>query len=232
LYKSVQNLAYADNIDIIGRAMIEAFTILEKAAKGVNLFINQEKTKYMSVTKNSHASYPHYLEVGPHKFQVVHSFTYLGSDVNCDNDISAEIQKRILAANRCFHGLRTHLRSHLTSKNTKILMYKVRVLIRPVLTYASETWTLSKINERRLSLFERMVLRCIFGAKQENGIWRKRYSFDLHDTFNEPSIVTSIKVKILAWAGHLVRMNNDRTIKNIFNTKPDGVRSVGRPKLR
>jgi hypothetical protein len=27
-------------------------------------------------------------------------------------------------------------------------------------------------------------------------------------------------------------MNNDRTIKKIFNTKPDGVRSVGRPKLR
>jgi len=64
----------------------------------------------------------------------------LGSDVNCNNDINAEIQKRILAANRCFHGLRKHLRSHLTSKNTKILMYKV--LIRPVLTYASETWTL------------------------------------------------------------------------------------------
>jgi hypothetical protein len=25
---------------------------------------------------------------------------------------------------------------------------------------------------------------------------------------------------------------NDRTIKKIFNVKPDGVRSVGRPKLR
>ena len=101
----------------------------------MNLFINQEKIKYMPVTKNSHASYLHYLEVGPYKFQVVHSFTYLGSDIKCNNDISAEIQKRILAANRCFYGL--HLRSHLTSKNTKTLMYKV--LIRPVLTDASET---------------------------------------------------------------------------------------------
>jgi hypothetical protein len=27
-------------------------------------------------------------------------------------------------------------------------------------------------------------------------------------------------------------MNNDRTLKKIFNTKPDGARSVGRPKLR
>jgi sorting nexin-29 len=118
-YKSIQILAYVVDIDIIGRtqsAMIEAFTSLEKAAKDMNLFINQEKTKYMPVTKKSHENYPHHLEVGSYKFQVIHGFTYLGSDVNCNNDISEEIQKRILAANRCFYGLRKHLRSHLTSK--------------------------------------------------------------------------------------------------------------------
>jgi hypothetical protein len=27
-------------------------------------------------------------------------------------------------------------------------------------------------------------------------------------------------------------MNDDRTLKKIFNTKPDGARSVGRPKLQ
>ena len=198
-YKSAQILAYADDIDIIGRtqsAMIEAFTSLEKAAKSMNLFINQEKAKYMPVTKNSHAGYPHYLEVGPYKFQVVYSFNYLGSDVNCKNDISEEIQKRILATNRCFHGLRKHLRSYLTSKNTKILMYKV--LIRPALTHASETWTISETNEQRLSLFERKVLQCIFGAKQENETWRKRYNYELYEAFNEPNIVNYIKVNRLA----------------------------------
>ena len=30
----------------------------------------------------------------------------------------------------------------------------------------------------------------------------------------------------------MVRMNNNRTLKKIINTKPEGVRSVGRPKLR
>jgi len=86
-------------------------------------------------------------------------------------------------------------------------MYKV--LTSPVLIYASETWTLSKTNERRLSLFERKVLRYIFGTKQENGVWRKRYNCELYEIFNEPNIVNYIKVKSLAWAGHLVRMNND-----------------------
>lgn len=49
----------------------------------------------MSVTKNSHARHPSYLEVGSCKFQVVHSLSLL--TVRC-----LEIQKRILAANGCF----------------------------------------------------------------------------------------------------------------------------------
>jgi hypothetical protein len=73
-----------------------------------------------------------------------------------------------------------------------------KVPIRPVLTYASETWTLSKINERRLGLFERRVLRCIFGAKQENGTWQKRYNCELYEMFKDSDIVVYIKAKRLA----------------------------------
>ena len=81
-------------------------------------------------------------------------------------------------------------------------------------------------------MFDRRVLRCIFGAKQENGIWRKRYNHELYEIFNDSDIVVHIKVKKLAWAGHLMRMSDERTLKKIFNAKPDGTRSVGRPKLR
>jgi hypothetical protein len=55
-------------------------------------------------------------------------------------------------------------------------MYKVLVL-----TYASETWTLSKTDKRLLSVFERRILTCIFGAVQENGVWRKRYNYELYE---------------------------------------------------
>ena len=50
--------------------------------------------------------------------------------------------------------------------------------------------------------------------------------------FDEPNIVNYIEVNRLARAGHLMRMNNDSILKKIFNTRPDGVRRVGRPKLR
>jgi hypothetical protein len=91
---------------------------------------------------------------------------------------------------------------------------------------------LHKTNEQRLSLFERKVLRCIFGAKQQNGTWRRRYNYELYETFKEPNIVNYVKVKRLSWAGHRMRMINDRTIKKIFNIKPYGTRRAGRPKIR
>jgi hypothetical protein len=34
------------------------------------------------------------------------------------------------------------------------------------------------------------------------------------------------------WAGHLVRISGDRTVKKVFMGKPDGRRKAGRPKLR
>jgi hypothetical protein len=78
-----------------------------------------------------------HIETGSYKFEVVHSFTFLGSEVNCKNDISDEIKKRVLSANRCLHGLRKYIKSQLIPRKTKIMMYKV--LVRPLLSYASET---------------------------------------------------------------------------------------------
>jgi hypothetical protein len=47
-----------------------------------------------------------------------------------------------------------------------------------------------------------------------------------------PNIVTTIKVRRLEWAGHLVRMSDARTATTVFLGKPDGRRKAGRPKLR
>jgi hypothetical protein len=48
----------------------------------------------------------------------------------------------------------------------------------------------------------------------------------------KPDIIGYIKAKTLKWAGHLTHASENRIIKKIFNTKPEGTRKVGRPKLR
>jgi hypothetical protein len=49
--------------------------------------------------------------------------------------------------------------------------------------------------------------------------------------YRKPNIVT-IKVRRLEWAGLFVRMSDDRTIKKVFQGKPDARAKAGRPKLR
>jgi hypothetical protein len=64
----------------------------------MNLQINQNETEYMPVTKHECANGPVHIEIGSYKFETVCSFTYLESEVNCKNDISDEVKKRVLAA--------------------------------------------------------------------------------------------------------------------------------------
>ena len=49
-------------------------------------------------------------------------------------------------------------------------------MIRLALMYASETWTLSEsdIGLSRLSIFERKILRKIYGPVKEGKVWRIR----------------------------------------------------------
>jgi hypothetical protein len=45
-------------------------------------------------------------------------------------------------------------------------------------------------------------------------------------------MVTTISVRRLELAGHLVRISDDKNVKKVFLGKPDGRRKAGRPKLR
>ena len=41
-----------------------------------------------------------------------------------------------------------------------------------------------------------------------------------------------IKIRRLEWIGHVIRMNETRSVKKIFEGKLDGRRGRGRPRLR
>ena len=136
-----------------------------------------------------------------------------------------------MAASRCYFGLLRHLRSKLLSKTTKCKIYKT--LIRPVLTYGCESWILKKSDENLILVFERKVLRTIFGAVREGERWRTRYNFELQRDFNEPNIVAVVKTQRLRWAGHVARMDRSRAPSTLLrNEDPGGQRRAGRPRAR
>jgi hypothetical protein len=55
----------------------------------------------------------------------------------------------------------------------------------PVVLYGCETWSLTLREEHRLRVFEKRVLRRIFGAKrdEETGVWRKLHNEELHNLY-------------------------------------------------
>ena len=124
------------------------------------------------------------------------------------------------------------LSSRLLSKNLKINIY--RTIILPVDLYGCETWSLTRREERNLRVFENMVLRRIFGPRRDEvtGEWRRMHNVELNDLYSSPNIVRVIKSRRMRWAGHVVRIGEERGVYRVLVGKPEGRRPLGRPRRR
>jgi hypothetical protein len=73
-------------------------------------------------------------------------------------------------------------------QNKKIKTY--RTIILPVLLYGCETWSLTIREEHRLRMFEKRVVRRIFGSKRDEvtGEWRRLHNEELNDLYSKPNI--------------------------------------------
>jgi hypothetical protein len=58
---------------------------------------------------------------------------------------------------------------------------KLKTVIRTVITYGSDTWTLTKTDESQINIWERKVLRRIFGLVNDRGMWRIESNKELAD---------------------------------------------------
>jgi hypothetical protein len=151
---------------------------IEKEAKRRGLLVNENKTKYMQVARAVHNN--KYLCCGQHKFEHVKEISCLGSEINQTNSNSSEIQARILSGNRCYYAYGKLMKSRALNRSSKLKMCKS--FVRPVVTYGCEAWTLTDRDEQHLRIFERIILRKIFGPVQnKDGFWRIRTNYELNE---------------------------------------------------
>ena len=119
------------------------------------------------------------------------------------------------------------MKSRALNRGSKLKIYKT--LMRPIVTYGCEAWTLTSWNEQQLGIFEQKILGKIFGPIQdENGIWRIRKNHELNELIGSADRVRFIKSRL----GHVMRMDGGRMPRRILELKPMGRRTRGRPRKR
>ena len=89
-------------------------------------------------------------------------------------------------------------------------------------------------DERSLRMFENRVLRRLFGPKRDEvtGEWRKLHNEELNDLYCSPNIVWVIKARRMRWAGHVACMGERKSEYRVLAGKPEGRRTLGRPRRR
>ena len=95
-------------------------------------------------------------------FDMAKEFIYCGSAVTTKNYVRLKIKRRIALVNRCYYGLNRQLINRDLSRMTKLILYKTLIL--HVLLYGAEAWALLSTDAAALKVFERKVLRKIFGT--------------------------------------------------------------------
>jgi hypothetical protein len=86
--------------------------------------------------------------------------------------------------------------------------------------------------KNKLMIFERKVLRKIFGpTKERDGTLRIKTNDELDKLIRHKNIINYIKAQRLSWFGHLQRMSEERMFKKVYKWKPMLTRPLERPKL-
>lgn len=236
-HKRHQCLAFADDLTIITRSRKELKEVvrnLEHAAQEMGLLINEKKTKYMTwneeVFEANRWLAMTSMKNKTYKFEEVDRFSYLGTVITRQPGLTEELEARIMAGSRCVFALSRFLKSKEVSRKVKMRVYKT--VIRPVVTYGSEVWTLKQTDQNVLGVWERKVLRRILGGIKVNGRWQRRTNLEVRELYQEPDIIGVVKAQRIRWLGHVSRMEEERVPNKALKTELGGARRRGRPKTR
>ncbi|KAE9419610.1 hypothetical protein Angca_009757, partial [Angiostrongylus cantonensis] len=119
------------------------------------------------------------------------------------------------------------------TKNTRLRAHLFDSAVLPALTYASETWSLRKQDERSLSVIERAVERTMLVVSRFTQIRDGTRSSDLRQRSKIKDAVLYAKQSKIRWAGHVMLMNDNRWTMVVSDWIPRDVkRTAGRPPTR
>ena len=149
--RNINNLRYADDTTLMAESKEELKSLLMKVkeeSETVGLKLNIQKTKI--VASGLITSW----EIDG---ETVSDFIFGGSKITADGDCSHEIKRRLLLGRNVMTNLDSILKGRDITLPTKVCLVKAMVF--PVVIYGCESWTVKKVERRRIDAFERWCWR-------------------------------------------------------------------------
>lgn len=220
----INNIRYADDTAIIASSLEDLQSLLQRVndiSEEFGLKLNISKTKWMCISKQQIPIGRLTLNQTP--IEHVEKYTYLGTIVHNQWDMTVEIKSRIEKARSTF----VRMKNIFTGRNISLLL-KIRLIrcyIFTVLLYGVEAWTMTEQLMKKISAFEMWVYRRVLRISWKDHITNEEV---LRRIGKQQEVTFMIKKRKLEYFGHLMRHNKYRLQQLILQGKVDGRRGPGR----
>ena len=149
---------------------------------------------------------------------------YLGSVIDKDGTIDKDVDLRVQFALSSWRKLTGVLYDRKIPLRPKAKVYEA--IIRPVLTYGSESWAMKVTNKRKIATTEMRMLHGILGVSRREHMRNEDIRRILHIT----PIDKVMRGGRLRWFGHVQRRDADNVTRRVMELAIPGARLRGRPK--
>ncbi|XGW03198.1 hypothetical protein V3C99_014864 [Haemonchus contortus] len=221
----LDHLRFADDIVLITDSPEHASKMLhrlDEEGSRCGLSINTSKTKVM---RNQFSGDTFVLLKGG-----VDECVYLGSQLNMRNDLTGELARRREAGWAAFNSIRSVLED---TRDCKLRADLFNSTVLPALSYAGETWALTKTLERRLVSTQASTERRLLGLMLSRQRELKLHYSDIRAMSKVKDALVHVDEAKHRFAGHLMRREDGRWSSATMRWYPrEKKRPHGRPPLR
>ena len=147
--RNINNLRYAEDTTLMAESEEELKSLLMKVKEESEKFglkLNIQKTKIMASSPMTS------WQIDVITIETVADFIFWGSKITADGDCSHEIKICLILGRKVMTNLDSILKSRDITLSTKV--HLVKAVVFPVVMYGCESWTVKKVEHRKIDAFE------------------------------------------------------------------------------
>ena len=167
----------------------------------VSILLFEDKEGFEDISRISE-EYDVYL--AGDKLNQVEKYTYLGIKLDSKNTQEREIDNRIMKYNNTVRFMYPLQKDESINGKCKMIIYNT--ILKPIIMYGSECWSLTTRTESKIQAAEMRVLRTIKGVIRTDRITNTAIRAELKV---EP-LLDTIEKRSLQWHGYIMRMSDKR----------------------